>query len=300
MLLALGLKGFDSIVGNLSSLSPLQNQTTTFFDEFTTTVISEIFEEETSVSADEIESFEVPVFAPLTANMSDLTGEDEFMTIMTSTGSQGTTQELNFTALDVTIVPEKSSSLMEDLIGNMAEKVSESFQLLTQETAQTIATEETTQINKITTLGLNITALENNSITISNNALAEEGDASTTLLNQETFDDQQLTNFSTVNELKTTAFYNIITTTNATTNSENKTAQFEFTTLLPQSSNKSSFFDDSGLATIITAVCATTLVLIMMGICVYLLWKLKPGLRCCDEYEYYKCWYSMGFTTVSI
>ena len=297
MLLALGLKGFDSIVGNLSSLSPLQNQTTTFFDEFTTTVISELFDE-TSESVEEIESFEVPVFAPLTANMSDLTGEDEFLTMTTSTGSQGTTQELNFTALDVTIVPEKSSSLMEDLIGNMAEKVSESFQLLTQETTQTIATEETTQITKMTTLGFNVTALENNSIT--NNALAEEGDASTTLLNQETFDNQQLTNFSTVNELKTTAFYNVITTTNATTNSENKTAHFEITTLLPQSSIKSSFFDDSGLATIITAVCATTLVLIMMGICVYLLWKFKPGLRCCDEYEYYRCWYSMGFTTVSI
>ena len=147
MLLALGLKGFDSIVGNLSSLSPLQNQTTTFFDEFTTTVISEIFDE-TSESVEEIESFEVPVFAPLTANMSDLTGEDEFLTMTTSTGSQGTTQELNFTALDVTTIPEKSSSLMEDLIGNMAEKVSESFQLLTQETTQTIATEETTQINK--------------------------------------------------------------------------------------------------------------------------------------------------------
>ena len=296
MLLALGLKGFDSIVGNLSSLSPVQNQTTTFFDEFTTTVISEIFDE-TSESVEEIESFEVPVFAPLTANMSDLTGEDEFLTIMTSTGSQGTTQELNFTALDVTIVPEKSSSLMEDLIGNMAEKVSESFQLLTQETTQTIATEETTQITKMTTLGFKVTALENNSIT--NNALAED-DASTTLLNQETFDNQQLTNFSTVNELKTTAFYNVITTTNATTNSENKTAHFELTTLLPQSSIKSSFFDDSGLTTVITAVCATTLVLIMMGICVYLLWKFKPGLRCCDEYEYYKCWYSMGFTTVSI
>ena len=57
------------------------------------------------------------------------------------------------------------------------------------------------------------------------------------------------------------------------------------------SSLKTSFFDDSHLTAIITAVSITTLVIIVIGIILFIILRYRKRLGCCDEYHYYKCWY---------
>ena len=57
------------------------------------------------------------------------------------------------------------------------------------------------------------------------------------------------------------------------------------------SSLKTSFFDDSRLTAIITAVSITTLVIIVIGIILFIILRYRKRLGCCDEYHYYKCWY---------
>ena len=57
------------------------------------------------------------------------------------------------------------------------------------------------------------------------------------------------------------------------------------------SSLKTSFFDESHLTSVISAVSITTLVLIILGIILFLLFRYRKRLGCCEEYHWYKCWY---------
>ena len=59
------------------------------------------------------------------------------------------------------------------------------------------------------------------------------------------------------------------------------------------SSLKTSFFDDSNLTTIIAAVSITSLVVIVIGIILFIIFRYRKRLGCCDEYHYFKCWYLM-------
>ena len=88
----------------------------------------------------------------------------------------------------------------------------------------------------------------------------------------------------------TTSLEAKMTTTETTTDHpESETASSILSTA--PSSLKTSFFDESRLTAVISAVSITTLVLIILGIILFFMIRYRKRLGCCDEYHWYKCWY---------
>ena len=273
MLLALGMKGFDMLVENFtSSNSTSTNSTSTDFTTFTASSVDETTftlssVDETTFTASSVDettftlsSVDETTFTEIEADLTTTTGEvleqAYFEPLVGQTSSYiTTTSDVIISTLTETLASDVTISTLTETLASESEM-------------QTVVTESETTIFKSRSL------IETVSSEITSTMSSSSGSTILDILVDTT---------EPVRKASSTTLK--MTTTDI---AESETAVM-FSTA--PSSLRTSFFDESHLNPIIAAVSISTLVLITLGVIVFLSYRYRKRLGCCDEYHYYKCWY---------
>ena len=252
MLLALGMKGFDMLVENFtSSNSTSTNSTSTDFTTFTASSVDETTF--TLSSVDETTFTEIE--ADLTTTTGEVLEQAYFEPLVGQTSSYSTSSDVIISTLTETLASDVTISTLTETLASESEM-------------QTVVTESETTIFKSRSL------IETVSSEITSTMSSSSGSTILNIL----VDTAEPVRKASSTTLK-------MTTTDI---AESETAVM-FSTA--PSSLRTSFFDESHLNPIIAAVSISTLVLIPLGVILFLSYRYRKRLGCCDEYHYYKCWY---------
>ena len=254
MLLALGMKGFDMLVENFtSSNSTSTNSTSTDFTTFTASSVDETTF--TLSSVDETTFTEIE--ADLTTTTGEVLEQAYFEPLVGQTSSYTTSSDVIISTLTETLAPDVTISTLTETLASESEM-------------QTVVTESETTIFKSRSL------IETVSSEITSTMSSSSGSTILNIL------------VDTAEPVRKASSTTLKMTTTTTDIAESETAVM-FSTA--PSSLRTSFFDESHLNPIIAAVSISTLVLITLGLILFLSYRYRKRLGCCDEYHYYKCWY---------
>ena len=294
MLLALGIKGFDSLLTE-------ENATTIF--PITTTIQSENviqYDDEMSEFNEQSTLFDALVDIRNSSNFENETVEA--ISDITTTGSRTTN-------LDISPTFNTAATAIEIL--DLRNNTSFDVEATSIETVNDLEGEFSTTMSTI----LEIEAFSTKD-TPTHNMEGEFMSTMSTILDLEVFSTNDTSDTMTSNmdiEYLSNTVSSTIVTMNSNDIESTRVTFFTYSTAsdlqsseLETSSNMmlitsqpiaswKNFFDESNMTMIILIISLTTLILLTCVGTVYLLFKKKSKLECCTEYCYYKCWYQLCY-----